>query len=175
MWTDAHIQATCGPERLGTGQPRRTATHVSAQRPGESSSSPPPFALGGLVLLSRQTTFSSSCRSRWGVAAVPSSPLRPVSSFAPGNTGSQSWGQDGGHEAAPSLCAPFPAEKQTWPCLRRPLGQEESRRSEWLSARSPLKDMALRGPGSTISPQPWLRYKIGHRRNPGQIGLWKIS
>lgn len=147
---------THGPEHLCPGPRRRAARHGSASRPAESSSSLPPFSPEGNVLLWGPTAFSSSCRSRVEVGAVPSTPLRPVSSFASDNTGSQSWGRDGGHEAAPSLCAPFPDEKQTWPHLRRLLGQEESGKSERLSARGPLKNPALRGPGSSISPQPWL-------------------
>lgn len=32
-----------------------------------------------------------------------------------GNTGSQSWGQDGDHKGVPSPCSPFPDENHTWP------------------------------------------------------------
>ena len=153
-----HPDDPCGPEHLCTGLGSRPATCPSAQRPGKHSVSLPPFSLEGTVLLSGHTGSSSPqlLQEQRGDTHCPVHPSQAsVSPFALNNIGSQCWGQDGSHEAAPELCSPFPTEEQTRPRLGRLLGQEDSGRSEWLSGRSPLKNPAFRGPGSSIAPQPW--------------------
>lgn len=170
-----HPGHTHGRERLSTGQPRRTAKQ---QVPSVRGRGLAPCRLSLWRELScsqgrRPSPAPAGADRGYGLCHLPLS--GPCLHLPLATLAFRSGVRIGGHEAAPLLCAPFPAEKQPWPRLQRLLGQEESGRSEWLSARSPLKHPALRGPGSSISPQPWLPYKIGHWRNPGQIGLWKIS
>lgn len=174
-----HPSPPCTPEHVhARACARRPAQDSSrAQHPGESSVSLLPFSLEDIVLLlSKQT---DSClqllQEPTGTHATWSSLRASVSSSAPGNASSQSWGWDGGPEGVPWPCSPFLAGKYTWPRCERPKDQAESRRSEWLPARNPHKNSVFRGSGSRISPQSQLRYKLGHWHNLGQIGSSQIS
>lgn len=104
--------------------------HTYAQRPGETHISLLSFSLEEMVMLSKQTasSFLLLLQEQMGIWAMCSS-LQACFLICPGNTSSQSWGQDGGPEGAAWPCSPFPAEKQAWPHWgsHGPGGEQEAR------------------------------------------------